>query len=489
MELVKLNNHLWEIPKSGDMLVSGRIYSNERLIELTKNDKSLQQVRNVAELPGIVGHSLAMPDIHTGYGFPIGGVAAMDLHNGVISPGGVGYDINCGVRLIKTNLLYEKSAKKKIDSSGLIPVSGETLKTMTKLLNNTIPAGVGSQSSGLRLSFTDLNDILRKGAEWAVKNGYGSDNDLLHTEENGNIAKCDPGLVSHKAKQRGIKQLGTLGSGNHFIEIGMVEQLFDQESAGVFGLKQNQVTLMIHSGSRGLGHQVCDDYLKIMKQNRSVRTKDPQLVSIPVNSHIGQDYFAAMNCAANFAWANRQMMMSLAEKVLLQGFGWDQKELGFSLIYDLCHNIAKIETHKYNGNKIELCVHRKGATRAFAPNHSKIPADYKRIGQPVIIPGDMGRYSFLCLGTEKAMEETFGSSCHGAGRILSRKKAIKAKSSQQVIEEMNRKKIYVHAASKSTLSEEMSEAYKDVSDVIEVMAGAGLLKKVVMLKPLGVVKG
>ncbi len=488
MELMKITDNIWEIPRQGDMLVSGRVYSNDRLINFTRNDRSLQQVKNVAELPGIIGHSFAMPDVHAGYGFPIGGVAAMNLDGGVISPGGVGYDINCGVRLIKTNLSYQ-TGNNNTGNTNLIPIDNAVLKTITKLLSNAIPAGVGSSTSQLGLTYSDLANILQKGAEWAVENGHGKHQDLDHTEENGNITECDPSSVSYKAKQRGIKQVGTLGSGNHFIEVGLVKHIFDTAAAQVIGLEKNQITIMIHSGSRGLGHQVCDDYLKKIKQHSPLKVKDPQLVSIPIQSHLGQDYFGAMNCAANFAWVNRQVMMSFAEEAIIKGFGWSRADLGFSLVYDLCHNIAKFESHNYQGKQVNVCVHRKGATRAFAPHHPQISKDYRGIGQPVIIPGDMGRYSFLCLGTKRAMSETFGSSCHGAGRILSRKKAVKTRSSQQVMQDMKRKNIYVYAAAKSTLSEEMSEAYKDVIDVVDVMDEAGLLKKVVMLKPLGVVKG
>lgn len=493
MELIKIDANRWEIPCRGDMRVSGRIFANDRLIGYVSGDKSLLQVRNVATLPGIVGHSLAMPDIHEGYGFPIGGVAAMQTDSGVISPGGVGYDINCGVRLIKTNLIYSKDSRSNREKRFTV-INPDTVKLLTDGINRAVPTGVGSQGAISKLSTADLSKIMVNGARWAVENGYGSEHHLEYTEENGSMKGGDPSIISQTAMKRGFNQLGTLGSGNHFIELGTVQKIFDEKSATLLGLHNDQITLMIHSGSRGLGHQVCDDFINKMKKepsplSKSYRFPDPQLISVPVKSGLGEEYYAAMVCAANFAWANRQVMMSLTEKAILELLKISPSDLGFSLIYDVSHNIAKIEEHIVSGEKKRLCVHRKGATRAFPPHHPLIPAKYKELGQPVIIPGDMGRYSYLCLGTEQAMKETFGSSCHGAGRVMSRKKAIRTSSPNDVLNDMKKRGIYVHSATKSTLAEEMSQAYKDVSDVVDTMSDCGLLKKVARLKPLGVVKG
>jgi tRNA-splicing ligase RtcB len=494
IELVKIDENRWEIPRQDSMKVSGRIFANSHLVSYLKKDRSLLQVRNVAMLPGIVGHSLAMPDIHEGYGFPIGGVAAMDYETGVISPGGVGYDINCGVRFIRTNLFYEEIKDK--------------LPTIINRMNNAIPTGVGSKRAIKKLTSQDLERIMTKGAEWGVENGYGEEESLEFMEEKGSMPGADPDCVSTKARTRGLEQMGTLGSGNHFIEMGLVEEIFDRANADFFGLKENQVIILIHSGSRGLGHQICSDYVSEMKQNRNSNDfylPDNQLISAYIKSPLGRKYYSAMVCAANYAWSNRQVMMALVERELRESLRISPGSLGFSLLYDVSHNIAKLEEHNVLKEKLPkperekestglrkkqlLCVHRKGATRAFPPNHPLLPQQYQKIGQPVIIPGDMGRYSYLCLGTEAAMQETFGSSCHGAGRIMSRKEAQKTSSPYQVIEEMKKLAILVHSATKGTLVEERSSAYKDVSAVVETMVACGLLKKVIRTKPVAVIKG
>ena len=479
IELQKLQENLWEIPATGKMKVPGRIYISQKMLEKgLKEDEALKQVVNVAQLPGIQKYSLAMPDIHWGYGFPIGGVAATGLNDGVISPGGVGYDINCGVRLATTNLDYN-SVIKRID------------KLVSKLFN-AIPTGVGASGAIKKLSTTDLKNVLSKGSAWAVENDLGSSEDVSFTEESGTLKNADTSSVSNRAYERGADQVGTLGSGNHFLEIDVVEEIYDSNAAGIFRLFQGQVVIQIHTGSRGLGYQVCDDYLKILLQasrKYGFNLPDRQLACAPVKSQEGQDYLSAMQAAANFAWNNRQVIMYLAKKVFKDTFNQTDSELGFNLVYDVCHNIAKIEKHKINGNEKELCVHRKGATRAFPPGSKMIPVKYQSIGQPVLIPGDMGRYSFVAVGTKKAMEETFGSSCHGAGRNLSRKKAMKNAKGRNLIEELKQKGIVIQAKGYRTIAEEMPGAYKDVSDVVEVMHKEGITKKVAKLRPIGVIKG
>ena len=380
MDLIELNDHLWEIPQTGAMLVPGRVYANARMIEGLREDPALTQVANVACLPGIVGYSLAMPDIHWGYGFPIGGVAAVDAREGVISPGGVGYDINCGVRLARTNLHFD-SIEPKIDR-------------LADALFGRIPAGVGSEGAIPGLSIAQLKDVVRKGANWALRNGYANERDIEHTEEGGMLAGADPDRISERAYQRGSKQLGTLGSGNHFLEISRVDEIYDSKVANAFGLELGQVTVLIHSGSRGLGHQTCDDYLKLIggaMARYEIRLPDRQLAAVPISSPEGQAYLAAMAGAANFAWCNRQVMMHLAEQAFLEALSISPRELGFELVYDVCHNIAKFEEHSVGRHKRLVCVHRKGATRAFGPGHPALPEALRPIGQPVLIPGDMGQ--------------------------------------------------------------------------------------------------
>lgn len=479
IELNKIRENLWEIPVSGNMRVPGRIYISEKMIgqNLEGND-ALKQVVNVAHLPGIQKYSLAMPDIHWGYGFPIGGVAATDVKEGVISPGGVGYDINCGVRLAVTSLEYEK-VRDKIES------------LISRLFNN-VPTGVGASGAIKKLSAKELKSVLTKGSVWALENNLGDSADIDFTEESGTLKNADADLVSQRAIERGIDQVGTLGSGNHFLEVDVVEEVFDEKAASVMGLFKGQVVLLIHTGSRGLGYQVCDDYLKILVKASSkynFNLPDRQLACAPLNSQEGEDYFAAMQSAANFAWNNRQVIMHLAKKSLKETFKMTDSELGFRLVYDVCHNIAKYENHMIDGKEKQVCVHRKGATRAFPPGSKMIPDKYRGIGQPVLIPGDMGRYSYVAVGTEKAMEETFGSSCHGAGRNLSRTKALKEAKGRNLVEELKQKGIIIQAKGYRTIAEEMPGAYKDVSQVVEVMHNEGITKKVAKLRPVGVIKG
>lgn len=479
-DLRKIDDYRWEVPKGyiECMRVPGIIYSDERMIEHIQREQVIKQVANVACLPGIMRYSLAMPDAHWGYGFAIGGVAATDpQEGGVISPGGVGYDINCGVRLVKTNLDVQD-------------IRNRIAQLMDALFVN-VPCGVGI-GGRIKLSPSQERELLVKGSKWAVEQGYGTEDDLAHTEENGYLKGADPDKVGDRAYERGKGQSGTLGSGNHFLEIQVVDEIYDELKAKVFGLKKGQVVVMIHSGSRGLGHQICDDNLRIMQKAVSkygITLPDRQLVSAPVESKEGRDYFSAMACAANYAWGNRQILMHLVRETFEKIFSRDWQSLGMKLIYDVAHNIAKFEKHKVDGKERLLCVHRKGATRAFPPNHPHIPEEYRTIGQPVIIPGDMGRVSYLLVGTQRAFDETWGSTCHGAGRMMSRHQAIKSARGRSIYKEMESKGIMVRARGKTTLAEEMSEAYKDVNIVVDIVQNAGISERVARMRPLGVVKG
>ena len=479
IKLEKLDENRWLMPKTGPMRVPGLIFSDTSLIKTVMKDQSLTQVANVAALPGIVGHSLAMPDIHWGYGFPIGGVAAFDLDEGIVSPGGVGYDINCGCRLMTTLLLAHEIRPR--------------IKELVSALFKNIPSGVGS-TGGVHLSKREEADVAVKGAAWAVKKGFGSAQDLERTEDNGTMEGADPSVLSDRALKRGRNQLGTLGSGNHFVEIQVVDQIYDSEKARAYDLFEGQLTVLIHSGSRGFGHQICDDFLKEMTRSTqegkySFDLPDRQLACAPVNSDQGRRYFAAMACAANYAWANRQVIMHQANETLRSALSITPGELGMKLLYDVCHNIAKKEQYTIEGNPVMLCVHRKGATRSLPPGHTLLPDCYRSVGQPVLIPGDMGTYSYVLAGAEKAMVRSFGSSCHGAGRVLSRTQATKIAKGRAIHRELEDKGIYVQSRGKRTLKEEMPEAYKDVSQIVEVVHGAGLALKVARLRPLGVIKG
>jgi len=475
----KLDDYRYEIPKEykKGMQVPGIIYADKEMIEVVCQDQSPEQVANVATLPGIVKYSLAMPDIHWGYGFPIGGVAATRVEDGVISPGGVGYDINCGTRLILTNLTVDEVKPK--------------LSALLDAIFANVPSGLGSEGK-LKVKGKEFDEVLIKGARWAVEKGYGWEEDLERIEENGAMEGADPNVISGKARERGAPQLGTLGSGNHFIEIQRVQKIFDPEIARIFGLFEDQVTILIHTGSRGFGHQVCTDYLSVMMnaiKKYNISLPDRQLACAPIESPEGKNYFSAMVCAANYAWANRQCITHWIRESFEVVFRKGAHKLGLNVLYDVAHNIAKIETHNIDGEKVKVCVHRKGATRAFPKFHPEIPEVYKEVGQPVIIPGDMGRASYILVGTEKAMEDTFGSTCHGAGRVMSRAGAKRSITGKEVIEELSEKGIMVRTDNIKGLAEEASEAYKDVEKVVEIVEGSGISRRVARMKPLGVIKG
>lgn len=478
--LMKVGVDRWRIPRGykQGMRVDGLIFASEKLLEKIRHDQAPEQVANVACLPGIQGKSMAMPDIHWGYGFPIGGVAAMLYEGGVVSPGGVGYDINCGVRMLRTDL----------EKKDVLP----RMQEIVDVLFGDIPSGVGSEGK-IRLSGPELRDVMLKGGQWAVSRGYGWPEDVEVTEERGRMMTADPSAVSEKAVKRGQPQVGTLGSGNHFLEVQVVDEIYDPEVASVFGVDGvGQVVLMIHSGSRGLGYQVCDDYLLVMQnamKKYGIDVPDRQLACAPVVSPEGQRYLAAMACAANYAWANRQAMAHWAREAFSKVFGIGPHKLGMRQVYDVAHNIAKIEEHEIDGVMTKLVVHRKGATRAFGPGHPDIPEVYRAVGQPALVPGDMGRFSYLLVGTQQAMRETFGSTCHGAGRLMSRKAAMKEARGSDIQRELADKGIIVRAASRGTLAEEAPGAYKDVSMVVETVHETGISLKVARMRPLGVIKG
>ena len=477
MELKKISPYCYEIPKSGAMNVPGRIFMSGRMADHLHEEEALKQVANVATLPGILKAAMAMPDMHWGYGFPIGGVAAFDWDTGVISPGGVGYDINCGVRLAGTGL-EEKEIR---------PVLGR----LVEALFQNIPSGVGS-TGPVKLSAKEVMKVLREGGRWAVRQGLGNPSDVDRTEDGGCMPEADPSVISERALQRGAKQLGTLGSGNHFLEVGVVDEIFDKATARTFGLFQNQVTVMLHSGSRGLGYQVCDDSLAFMARHvktLGIQLPDRQLACAMIQSEAGRRYFAAMACAANYAWANRQILLHRARETFQQVLGIGPRDLAMHQVYDICHNIAKREEHTLDGKPRTVCVHRKGATRAFPPGHPAICEAYRKVGQPILIPGDMGTASYVMAGTQTAMDESFGSTCHGAGRVLSRTAAKKRSKGRAIHRELADKGILVKWTGRSTLAEEMPDAYKDIDEVVDAVHGAGLSKKVARLRPIGVIKG
>jgi tRNA-splicing ligase RtcB len=479
MQLRRIEGDLWEIPREGRMRVPGRVYSAG---PPAPDDPALQQVANVAHLPGILRFSLAMPDIHWGYGFPIGGVAAMDADHGAVSPGGVGYDINCGVRVLTTTLEEEVVRAK--------------LHAVTAQLFRDVPTGVGASRAIPRLSDGELDEVLAGGARWAARRGFAAaGDDAERCEEGGRLPGADPSAVSERARARGADQLGTLGSGNHFLEVDRIAEVYDAEVAEAFGLVPGQVALQIHSGSRGLGYQVCDEFIALIARGRGefgedyANLPDPQLAAAPIASALGQRYLGAMQAAANFAWANRQVMTGLAVRALLHALGISERDLGARVLYDVCHNVAKLEEHEVDGARRRVLVHRKGATRAFGPGDARVPAPYRAVGQPVLIPGDMGRYSYVLAGTARAMTDTFGSSCHGAGRLLSRGEALRRGRGRAIARELAARGIEVISRGKKTLAEEMSEAYKDVAQVVAVMDGAGISRLVARLEPMGVIKG
>jgi len=483
--LKKINNFCFEIPSSYkgeknnlNMKTSAYIYADEKMISSIREDNAPEQTANMTILPGIIGKAMAMPDIHWGYGFPIGGVAATDIENGVISPGGVGFDINCGIRLVRTNL-FEDDLNQNI------------IKNLTDKMFTNVPSGLGSKSK-IRLNKQELEKVLSQGAKWAVENGYGWGQDTKFLEENGCLKNADIKHVSEKAKQRGLSQVGSLGAGNHFLEIQKVAEIYDGKAAKTFGIhKKGQITVMIHTGSRGFGHQVCTDHLKILEKavkKYNIWLPDRQLACAPINSKEGDSYLKAMACAANFAWANRQLIVHWVRESFEEILKQKAEQMDMNIIYDVCHNIAKIEEHEINGKKTKICVHRKGATRAFGPERKEIPLEYREVGQPVIIPGDMGTESYILKGTNKA-KETFYSTCHGAGRVMSRHKATKKWRGEEIIKNLKQKNIYIHPASLKVAAEEAPGAYKKIKNVVDIVHGAGFSKKVVKLKPLGVVKG
>jgi tRNA-splicing ligase RtcB len=478
--LNKIDEFRFEIPQSykSSMRTSAVIFADDRMMESIRRDNAAEQAANVACLTGIVGKSMAMPDIHWGYGFPIGGVAAFDAKEGVISPGGIGFDINCGVRLVRTNLEFE-DVKDKITP-------------LIDTIFRNVPSGVG-ESGKLRLSSAEMGEVLAKGMRWAIQKGYGWPEDLTRAEEGGSMKGGDPERVSQKAAQRGSPQLGTLGGGNHFLEIQKVDRIFDRDAAKAFGIDaEGQIMVSIHTGSRGCGHQIATDYLRVMEgslRKYNIHVEDRQLACAPVSSQEGQDYFSAMVCAANYAWANRQLIMHWTRESFDQVLGTGAKELGMEMVYDVAHNICKIEEHRTDAGRRKVYVHRKGATRAFPRGAEGVPEKYSAVGQPVLIPGDMGSASYVLVGTDRAMEETFGSTCHGAGRLMSREAATRRFEKDQVLRSLRDRGIYVKAATREGIVEEAPGAYKNIDEVVRIADGAGISRLVARLVPLGVMKG
>jgi len=478
-DIKQISKYEWEIPKSfrNDMRVPVRLFVTRELLEQAMGDNSLEQAVNSATLPGLVGHVTVMPDMHQGYGFPIGGVAATRYPEGVISPGGIGYDINCGVRLLSSQIPVEQARPH--------------LGSLASALDHYCPSGVG-QGGKLRLSSKELDQVLIDGAQWAKKNGYATEADIRRTEENGRLQGADPRTVSDRAKKRGQPQLGTLGAGNHFIEVDLIEEIYDDEAARIMGLQKGYLATQIHCGSRGLGHQVCSDYVRQLQgavKKYGIHLADRELVCAPLDSPEGEDYLAAMRCAANYAFANRQLLAHWARQAFEEVLAGKVKNWHLHQVYDIAHNMGKIEKHMVEGEEIKVCVHRKGATRAFGPGYEGLPDEYKKIGQPVLVPGSMGTSSWVLVGTEKSMQRSFGSSCHGAGRTMSRTKAKKTIWGSDLKEELERDGIKIRAGSMAGLAEEAPAAYKDVDAVVEIVDGAGIARKVARLIPLVVIKG
>ena len=469
-KLVKIDENIYEIPKEGKMLIPGMVFISPKMLE-NLEENAIQQVANVAMLPGLVKYSIGMPDIHWGYGMPVGGVAASDAKTGIISPGGIGFDINCSVRLLRTNLNKEDILKKQ--------------KEVVDALYRKIPSGVG-RGSKFNMSKDELKGVMKGGAKYLVEKGYGKKEDYLHTEEEGCLEGAEPSMVSERALKRGIGQLGTLGAGNHFVEVQFVSEVFDNEIAKAFGLKKGQVVIMIHCGSRGLGHQVASDYIKAMEDEYGIENlPDRELINAPIKSKLGQSYLGAMACAANFAFANKQLITHWVREEMRYLFPKSEVEV----VYDVCHNIAKFEKYNVNGKEKEFLVMRKGATRSLGKGRKEIPASYRKIGQPILIPGSMGTSSYVLVGMKKAEELTFGSTAHGAGRLMSRHAAIKIKTGEQVKIDLAKKGIEVKSGSLKGLAEEMPEAYKDVDEVVRVSHELGIGNLVAKTKPLVVVKG
>jgi tRNA-splicing ligase RtcB len=473
MELKKINEFTWEIPRQGDMRVSTLVYSSERLMQGVRRDQTLQQARNVACLPGIQRAAYAMPDAHQGYGFPIGGVAAFDMDEGIISPGGVGYDINCGVRLLKTEYLEPDIA----------PVRKQLLDAIFE----EVPAGIG-KGGAAKLNARTLKEVCARGAEWVVSRGFGSPQDLENTEEGGCMSGADPGYLSARAVERGIPQLGSLGSGNHFLEIQKVDEIYDRETSESFGIHtKGQILVMIHCGSRGLGHQVASDYIRSMENRFGIKgLPDRQLISAPIRSELGQQYYKCMSSAVNFAFANRQMIAHWVRQVFHRVLGGAR---GMDQVYDVCHNVAKFERHRIQGHMKEVCIHRKGATRSFGPGREEIPEAYRSVGQPVFIPGSMGTASYILVGTAEAEDLSFSSTAHGAGRVMSRHEARKRFRGESVKKDLEGRGIALKSASWKGVAEEASEVYKDVDEVVRVSHETGIGRRVARAVPLGVMKG
>ena len=471
------NQYQIDADPSLGMKVPVRIYADEPLLQKMLSDRTIMQARNVASIPGIVSHSVVLPDGHEGYGFPVGGVAAMDAEEGMISPGGVGYDINCGVRLLRSNLT-EQTVRSK-------------LKDLVNDLFSSIPSGVGSKGA-VRLTNSELDEVLVNGVNWAIDHGYGSSNDSDVCEENGKIPGADPNKVSDKARKRGAPQLGSLGSGNHFLEIQKVAEIHDEEAANRMGIKEGTITVLIHCGSRGFGHQVCSDYLRVAEQameKYNIHLPDRELACVPNNSEEGESYRKAMFAALNYAWSNRQMITHWTRKSFERVFNQTESDLDMKLVYDVAHNIAKVEKHKVDGEERKLVVHRKGATRAFPSNRDEIPSRYRDLGQPVLVPGSMGTSSWILLGKPNSMDLSFGSTAHGAGRTMSRSKARRNYTEDYVKKSLNDKGIFIKALTRDGVVEETPEAYKDVDAVVNVSHNLGIASKVAKLVPIGVIKG
>jgi tRNA-splicing ligase RtcB len=478
-DLKKISDVEWEIPRTyrADMRVPVTIFASRDLLEAVVGDKSLEQAVNAATLPGLVGHVVVMPDMHQGYGFPIGGVAATEYPDGVISPGAIGYDINCGVRLLGSLIELDK-------------VSAE-LDDLAVALDRHCPSGVG-QTGHYRLNEKELDQVMREGAQWALKKGFATEADIGRTEEFGRIQGADPTKVSARAKQRGSNQIGTLGAGNHFIEVEVVDKILDENAAQVMGLREGNLTLMIHCGSRGFGHQICTDYVRdfqTVAQRFNIQLPDRELVCAPMSSAEGKAYIGAMNAAANFAFANRQLLAYHARQAFEETLAGRVKNWHLHQVYDIAHNMGKVETHAVNGKSLKVCVHRKGATRAFGPGTPGLPGEFQKIGQPVLVPGSMGTASWVLVGTEGSMARSFGSTCHGAGRTMSRSKAKQTVRGSELRAELEARGIHVQAGSLPGLAEEAPQAYKDVDEVVETVARAGIAKRVARLRPVAVVKG
>jgi tRNA-splicing ligase RtcB len=478
-DLKRISEYEWEIPRTyrKDMRVPVRLFATQKMLEEIMDDKSLEQAVNSATLPGLVGHVVVMPDMHQGYGFPIGGVAATRYPDGVISPGGIGYDINCGVRLLASQIPCDQ-AEPFLDS-------------LASALNHYCPSGVGEEGA-LKVSEAELDQVCREGSRWALKRGFATEDDLRRTEEGGRLEGADPTKVSKRAKERGRPQLGSLGAGNHFIEVDLIDQVFDPEAAQVMGLIEGNLVAQVHCGSRGFGHQVCSDYVDDFQaavRRYQIELPDRELVCAPLNSPEGTNYLAAMCCAANYAFANRQILAHSIRRAFEEIFAGKVKHWDLRQVYDIAHNMGKIETHLIDGKQVKVCVHRKGATRAFGPGSPELPEEYQEIGQPVLVPGSMGTSSWVLVGTQASMLKSFGSSCHGAGRMMSRHEAKRQVRGETLKKELEAQGIQIRAGSLSGLAEEAPKAYKDVDSVVQTVSGAGIARKVARLVPVAVIKG